>query len=1051
MHLSPTLSFSRETFFALGLALLAAPVFGGETAKAPAAEPAITLEKFEVTGSNIKRVAAETVLPVTVVGADVISAIDAPTPIELLSTLPQATSVPSTEAGFGGLAARGDVNTVALRGFRSGNTLILINGRRMAPGAFPSVASDEGVPGLSVNVSQLPNRGLGRIEVLRDGASAVYGTDAVAGVVNYIMARNFRGTEVALRYGLTEYGDGAQSRVTITHGRNFAEGKGWLLTTVDFLNRQIIYTGDRPWSATSDMTSRAPAPFNDVNQNNSFFKSSAQGFYGMFTIGTLAADGVTFAATRPTGIPATLASAAGAVFIVPTGGGNVGFKTATPNRTGVEKEWYFDQSRSRTFSPASKRLSWFNQAEYKLLPGITAFADVGFYRSASDAIQEEQNVLLTADGAYYAPATNYWNPFGTRFFDPQGRPNADGTPRLVGTPAAVRIDNRRLLDGGIRPFEVTDTAVRGVAGLRGTLSGSWNWEAAGVYSAVRAEDFTYNMYRKSLFQQSLNRGDNTSYNAFGRTFAVQNNTIVVTGPFTNPESALAPMRDVFRRFGKTLLLSGDFRASGELFRIWGGNTVAGAFGGEARHETYDDTRPPFAGPNPPGSGLDPTLNDFFNFSTNPDLHVKRSVTAAYAEVVAPFVGERNRLPLVQSLELTASARWEKYDSFGSTTKPKVGLNWTLVPWLKVRSSYNEGFRAPSLPLMFTQTIRRANTGNDPYRGPVTNLVSDGFNIRTTIVTGNTNLQPEKSKGKSAGLVLDVPKVKGLSLTIDYWEIKQSGVIAASGAITDDVTALGKATQAAIAKGTPVGQIDLGSGTASYQGDPAMVRLPVTQQDRDLFATFNAGKPTSQQLAVVGPINYQLSTYFNQSELFSNGLDLELNYATRETSVGRFVLNTTWTYLIDLHAYDKSGSPRRELRSLNGTTPWRGSSTLTWRRKNWEASLASIYIGKYEDSGATVTNAQYDAQGKPGYLSNTLDLGAIQHRYLVHDAILYNASASYHFRGAGWLENTSVRVGVVNLFKTPPPLTSGNNGFDPRIHGRFAAGRTWSAEIVKSFK
>ncbi|MBI4625873.1 MAG: hypothetical protein HY736_21960 [Verrucomicrobia bacterium] len=81
----------------------------------------------------------------------------------------------------------------------------------------------------------------------------------------------------------------------------------------------------------------------------------------------------------------------------------------------------------------------------------------------------------------------------------------------------------------------------------------------------------------------------------------------------------------------------------------------------------------------------------------------------------------------------------------------------------------------------------------------------------------------------------------------------------------------------------------------------------------------------------------------------------------------------------------------------------------------------------------------------------MDLGAIQHRYIVDDAILFNASVSYHFHGAGWLGNTTLRLGAVNLFKTPPPLTSGNNGFDPRIHGRFAAGRTWSIELVKTFK
>ncbi len=178
------------------------------------------------------------------------------------------------------------------------------------------------------------------------------------------------------------------------------------------------------------------------------------------------------------------------------------------------------------------------------------------------------------------------------------------------------------------------------------------------------------------------------------------------------------------------------------------------------------------------------------FSPNSDTHGQRHVTSAYTEVVVPVVGQDFKLPLVQSLELTASARFEEYTDFGKTTKPKAGLNWRPVSWAMVRASYNEGFHAPNLAQLFSGTLIRTVTGStDTYRSIVTNLTTDGASNRRSVASGNLDLQPEESKGKSAGIVVEVPVVKGLTLSADYWEIRQANVIASSGSIATRIVSL----------------------------------------------------------------------------------------------------------------------------------------------------------------------------------------------------------------------------------------------------------------------
>ena len=1038
-----------------------APANAASTA-APKNTETIKLEAFTVTGSNIKRMDFEKVLPITTFNLDLIDIRGASQPSDLLTALPEVTGLPGNETATLGANARGDNATVSLRGIPSSNTLLLLNGRRLAP--HPISQSEAGVPALSVNVNQLPNRGLDRVEVLRDGASSIYGTDAVAGVVNYMMKKDVRGTELSMRMSETNYHDGQDYRVTLTHGLDFAKGKGRAMLTADFYHRNPTFVRDRTFAAEADNSIRAPAPWN-VATDTTFNGRSATSQYGNYSLGTITGTDVngavsTFAAARPTGIPTTLAAASGTFYLAPGANNTVGFLTSSPSRIGVTHDYYWNNNLYRVIQPKSDRTNIFTSAEYDLTDKITAFVDASLYRAESVTYREPDGITQSTDGYIIVPVTNPFNPFGNRFWSTTGAPNTDGTLRLTGTPSAVSITNKRLSDLPDRTDWVDDSVYRGVVGVRGKLFKSWTWEAALLYSAARVVENEEGPSRKTLLIAAINQSDPTkAFNPFTRTFAVQNGTLAVTGDYKNPESVTSTFTSSFIRNGITKLGSGDFHAAGDLLPTWGGNSIGGAFGGEFRYEAYDDYRPPYAGLNPPGSGLDLLANDFLGFSPNSDTHGNRHVAAAYAELIVPLVGRSFTLPLVHSFELSASARYESYTDFGDTTKPKYGANWRPTSWLMIRGSYNEGFRAPNLAQLFTNSyVRTATSVTDSYRSTVTGVTTDGSSNRRTINAGNRNLRPEESTGRSAGVVIEVPAVKGLSVSVDYWEIRQRNVITAPSStelVGDDRDALLAATQAALAAGKAIGQVDLGSGTSSYQGSPTVLRLPVTQTDRDFFAAYNATRAPANQRAVVGGISLIFPSIFNKAQQFLNGFDFNVAYRLPKLTIGNLTFDTTWSRLNDFHAYNTAGAARTDLRATNytavgGATPiWRGNATVAWRRKQWGAGLGFYYIGRYTDVNATATSAQWDSLGNPSYIQPVFNNGAVAYRYIVHDSKTYNVYLTYRVPSENrWLKNMDLRLGVNNVLDAKPPLSSDTRGYEVGVYNTIARGRIYSLQITK---
>lgn len=985
----------------------------------------VVLQEITVTGSSIKREDAEA-LPITVVSPEVMDLRDAGTPVDLLTSLPAIVNVPINDSNQGGVSARGDISSVNLRGLGSGNTLVLLNGRRVAAHGISS--TEDGVPQMSVNVNTLPARGLSRVDILRDGASSVYGSDAVAGVINFIVDTSLEGDDIQIHRGVTEIGSGSDTNVTWTHGSYAFDRKLHWTSAFDFFDRDALKTADLPSAMDSNKVALAPPGFDAPN--GPFFDRNASGAYPSFRVG----------------------NSTGTVYLTPVAGGGVAFKNSAPARAGEELGFYYDVNADGYSIPETRRFNWFNQLDYKVSDALSLFGELALYRADSTMVRPPVAYGINSDRALVVPADSPWNPYGSWFYDPAGAPREDGTPRLVGTPQPVTIVNKRLVEAGPETIDVQTNFMRVVAGARGRISQGWTWEAAALYSRAATEDDSLNAIRESALHEATSRTDTTAFNPFGYTFRIDGDQVVPDQPYTNPDSVMAPFIQKFHQEGRNVLASMDVRVNGELFELPAGMLQV-AMGAEYRWDDYELTRPQFHGVNGENDlGLDPADNDFVQASAAGDVIGDRTVAAAYAETVVPVVSAMNSIPLVRRLELGASIRYEHYSDFGSTTNPKFTLDWRPFDALMIRASYNEGFRAPNLSVMNYPTRFTVGSSFDPYRGPVTGLPVDGQSQRQTGIEGNPNLKPETSEGKTFGFVLDVPFVEGLRVSLDYWNIKQDGLISSPSAEeirAADAARLHAATQAALAAGVPYDQIDLGSGTAAYAGHPLVKRSAViTDEDRALFAAYNATRPQSEWVAPVGVLQITYTPYSNLASAEISGYDLNLSYTSPMFSFGRIGVVTDWTYLDKFERRSTADAPVEHRIGKNGASKWRGSLNVFWSKDVWSAGVSGYYIGSYADIGASISEATYDSLGQPDYV---YEIDGVYY-WKVDDMLTFNAfvARDFAFAGADWLKNLNVRLGVKNLTDETPPLTSAVAGYDSAVYNSVAAGRTWTLRISMNF-
>lgn len=990
-----------------------------QTAPPAGAEPT-EIEAVVVVGSQIKGAKVNAALPVTVVGEDQIGASGAVSGDELFRSIPQMGDVNFNAQYLPGSSnsARGDVGSVNLRNLGIGNTLVLLNGRRVVTHPT-SQANDNLVPVLTYNTSAIPVTGLKRMEVLRDGAAAIYGADAVAGVVNTVLRDDVDGLTASSQYGFAEGTNLKEYNFNAFGGKNFADGRGNVSAFVSYDQRTRMRSTDQDYTASSDRRPLfAGTRFDGVASLDGRSTTTPWAYvqtpqsFGTVRQGTTA-----------------LTSSAGYFHIQPSTfagcqlniSGGMCIDDGALATSAADRDLRFNSaSLGTTVIPELKRTNVFLTGHYDISDDLTVFGELGLYHAKTSALQAP--IATLSSGVISIPASNYWNPFGPVTFA-NGTANPNRLPNLnvpaSGLPLTLR--GYTFADLGLTHVDVTNDQYRVLGGVRGRKFG-FDWESALVYSEATADDISDNISNTKLHAQlALSTPD--AYNVFNGS-DINNPSGADTT--RNSEAAIDAIRVKIKRRTKSTLASWDFKVSRpDLFSLPAGD-VGVASGVEVRRETQMDDRDKRIDGTitftDPISGA--VLSDLINSSMNPDTKGHRSVASTYIEFAVPLVSPEMSIPLVHRLDLQLAGRYEHYSDFGNTAKPKIAGAWDLVDGFRIRGSWAKGFRAPNLEQINATVVSRSNTRTDyafceaDLRAKrITSFAGCSRSLLTTARrAGNPDLDPEESETLSYGVVLEpkfIPSEYGrLTFTVDYWKVKQTGLIGVFGegnALILDYLL-----------------------RQSGSSNPNVIRAAPTADDIAAF------KDTG--LAAAGQVLYVNDKYTNLQPQDVEGLDLGLMYRLNTDKLGDFDLNVNAAHLIK---YYRSPSPGiaellaarsagkinagttinggGNLLRQNGKTDWKVSASLTWRYKQLTVGGFTQYIGDYNDT------ALLDSAGSP---------------WVVDSQITANLYGEYDFAQA----NTKLRLGVRNLTDKDPPLSSA--GYDGTVYQPYA--RYWYVSVKKTF-
>lgn len=978
-----------------------------EEAQTPADTEA-EVEEVVVVGSRIRRGIDPGPSPVTLIDRERIEEFATSTADELLRTIPQSSNVQFNSENVGVNDARGDVASVNLRSLGAGNTLVLLNGRRLV--SNPTTQTENDVPIVIVNANTLPTQGIERLEVLRDGAGPIYGADAVSGVLNTVTRSDFEGLEIGARYGLSEGTSLAETTGTIFGGRSFNDGRTNISLFAGFFDRDGLDASERTYSRTADRRALAN---NGYEGDADFDNRSQSSPFGEFN--TRSATGGGVGVRRGT---TNITTTAGRFQTQPStfeGGVPIGSGLVAVDDGNLDVDLRRDTDSVAIVTPDAHRTNIFGTFTHQLSDRMTFFGEALIYVSDTEG-RRDANPVETTD-LVIIPRTNFYNPFGpTVFADGRANPN-----RLAGinAPAAgLDIDLRRFrfIDTGLRVIEVDSTTYRGVAGLRGDL-GRFEYEVAAGYSAARNEDHE-NRISKTALQRALARSTPDAYNPFLGDSAA------------NPAAVADEITVDFVRESKTSLLLGDARlTTTELFALPTGDLGA-ALGVEYRRETYDENR---------DSRVDGTItftdlvtgqrsgSDIVGSSPTPDSSGERDVFSAFTEVLVPLVEAERNIPFFQSVELQLAARFESYSDFGEVFKPKAAVAWRLFEPILLRGSYTEGFRAPNLVQLNEGTITRSNTGRDDvYRSRVTRSADDNNRTVITERRSNAELEPEDSTSYALGVVLDPPFVPGLRVSLDYFKIEQEGVVGLFGDVNqirlDDVLRR------------------MGSS------NPAVVRAAPDADDIAAFAAFNRANGTN--LAPAGDIIQVTEAYANLDPITSSGLDLQVFYQSPNTRFGRFDAELNVAYLLEVEqaasafaqqliddplVNPEGGSVGSLIERATANPRYKGNLRLGYRAGQFRASTTIEYIGRVFDESAN----QDAGEVRPR------DVYEVEEFVSVDGALTYDIEAPNSFAN-----DVRVRLGVRNIFDKDPPLADDTFGYVSSLHSN--RGRFVYLDLRKSF-
>lgn len=979
-----------------------------------------------VVGSQIKGAKNTAALPVTIVDEQQIAATAAVSGDELFRSIPQLGDVTfnSSYLPNSSNAARGDVGSVNLRNLGVGNTLVLLNGRRVVNHPT-SRADDNLVPVLTYNTNAIPVFGLERLEVLRDGAAAIYGSDAVAGVVNTVLRTDFTGVQIEGQVGYPERTSQTESTVNLLVGTDIGKGRGNITLFANYTNRTPLRSSEQDYTASDDKRPLfVGTRFDGATALDG--RSSITPWGSFQTVGNVQVrQGTT-----------VLTNASGQFHIQPlTNSGcqtnaTTGLKNGLciddgTNTAAADRNLRFDPRAAYDtyIIPSVERINLFANGHYELTPGLELFGEAGYYKATTDSIQSSSGTLSSLP--IIVPATNYYNPFGPTTLNGAANPNRLSGINAPASGLAVTLSSYNVADAGPNLVHVENDQYRVLAGLRWDWLG-FQWESAALYSEARVRD-TSDGISATLLQRQLALSTPDAYNPFNGS-----DLTTPSGRDATPSSdaALRAIRIKTTRFSKATLALADLKLSNaRLLSLPGGN-LGLALGAEIRRETQlDDRDPRVDGTTTFTDSVSGITygSDLVGTSPSPDTSGRRTVFAAYAELAIPVIGPSMHVPLVRNLEFQLAARFEHYSDVGSVAKPKIAGAWDVVSGIRLRGSYAQGFKAPNLEQINARVVTRSNTRVDYVRCEAqlrTGAISSFANCAQSFAisaqrAGNPDLKPETSTTWSAGIVLEPhfldSAIGRITLTADYWNVKQKGIVGIFGE----------------------GNALIADYLARVQGttNANVVRAAPTADDIALFA--------GSGLQPAGRVLFVNDRYVNLLPQEASGLDLGLNWRLPDFGAGRLTLSANAAYLrrfflepsqpiqqlIDARAGGtiNAGTAIADAGDLvrqNGKPRWRVTGTATWNYRWFQLGGFTQYTSDVDDTGLI------DSTGAA---------------WLIKDQMTYNlyGQVSVGNKREGQYR---MRIGVRNLTNAAAPLSS--NGFLGSLYNPY--GRYWYANIRASF-